>query len=397
MALEMLVSQETQLTLPPMFSSAPKATSSNAASLAGLPSPASSIARFANEQSAAAATKLTAHESACSTPPAQPRPSAGAGDMSVLPGLPLCLNPGLGVGPQVALPHAMLGACLIGSGTNPAHAMAASLLHHMQMMRSTEEALLQTFVAQQLAKGGDVAVPLTAPGIPVPGFPVAASSSMVYRPHGAPRLPDFMTTSCLADFGVKGTQPASTGKRFREPGLQVARKKRSYVKAACTQCRASHLACDDGQPCRNCTRNGCACERSEEVQVFVPPSLDEVHSGLDASKHGASVVITDTSEAGANGMTRKYVRAACSCCRKAHVACDNFRPCRACMRAGLPCEEVRSQRRRRYLPTARTTNFPPTACSEPSSPSLSAQDTEAPMSPSSSPERERSGSLNPNA
>ena len=46
--------------------------------------------------------------------------------------------------------------------------------------------------------------------------------------------------------------------------LLTARKRRVHVKSACASCKASHIACDEGQPCRNCVRRGCRCVRGQE-------------------------------------------------------------------------------------------------------------------------------------
>ena len=127
-------------------------------------------------------------------------------------------------------------------------------------------------------------------------------------------------------------------------GAEPAKRKRVYTKAACVSCRSSHLACDDGQPCRNCTKNGSKCERVEHTKIYVPPTLDEVlgtPSDGESTKSPSPAPSTDSNGA------RKYVKAACSCCRKSHLACDNYRPCRNCVRLELKCEEIRSQRRSR--------------------------------------------------
>eukprot|EP00961_Rhodomonas_salina_P122461 1649401-Rhodomonas_salina.1 len=140
-------------------------------------------------------------------------------------------------------------------------------------------------------------------------------------------------------------------KRSRSDGAgEPARKKRIYVKAACVQCRSSHQACDDGFPCRNCMRSGQRCERGEEVNYFVPPSVDAtLTEGMDCPKSPstASTKSSSPTQDSETGEGRRYVKAACSCCRKAHLACDNFRPCRNCSKSGQLCEQVRSQRRTR--------------------------------------------------
>ena len=41
----------------------------------------------------------------------------------------------------------------------------------------------------------------------------------------------------------------------------LPRKRRVHVKSACVSCKNSHIACDDQQPCRNCVRRGCRCQR----------------------------------------------------------------------------------------------------------------------------------------
>eukprot|EP00960_Hanusia_phi_P058613 763932-Hanusia_phi.AAC.8 len=141
----------------------------------------------------------------------------------------------------------------------------------------------------------------------------------------------------------KRTKPEDKLVEVMPGGAEPAKRKRVYTKAACVSCRSSHLACDDGQPCRNCTKNGSKCERIEHTKIYVPPTLDEViGSPSDAESNKSPSPAPSTDSAG-----RKYVKAACSCCRKSHLACDNYRPCRNCVRLELNCEEIRSQRRSR--------------------------------------------------
>ena len=45
--------------------------------------------------------------------------------------------------------------------------------------------------------------------------------------------------------------------------LHPDRKRRVCVKMACDSCKRSHIACDEGQPCRNCARRGCRCVRTQ--------------------------------------------------------------------------------------------------------------------------------------
>ena len=45
--------------------------------------------------------------------------------------------------------------------------------------------------------------------------------------------------------------------------LHPDRKRRVCVKMACDSYKRSHIACDEGQPCRNCARRGCRCVRSQ--------------------------------------------------------------------------------------------------------------------------------------
>jgi hypothetical protein len=81
-----------------------------------------------------------------------------------------------------------------------------------------------------------------------------------------------------------------------------------------------------------------------QVKVYVPPSVD-MQGPAAASAAGISPGKDVARSMELALMGRKYVKAACSCCRRSHLACDNYRPCRNCVRMGLNCEEVRSQRR----------------------------------------------------
>ena len=111
-----------------------------------------------------------------------------------------------------------------------------------------------------------------------------------------------------------------------EPGtFLTGQRKRVHVRSACLSCKASHIACDDRQPCRNCVRRGCKCER------VVSTAKKPATSCADALKSA----ISKASAAIASSTGRKYVKAACACCHKSHLACDEFRPCRNCVRLGL--------------------------------------------------------------
>jgi hypothetical protein len=150
------------------------------------------------------------------------------------------------------------------------------------------------------------------------------------------------------DYTSDDSSTSGTKRKERESSSESdssLHKKRMYVKAACNACRVSHIACDDSQPCRNCVRSGSHCQRMVPVKVYVPPSFE-----------GKRPPVEDAGDAGDGSgqnsrsielalMGRKYVKAACICCRRSHLACDNYRPCRNCVRMGVNCEEVRSQRR----------------------------------------------------
>ena len=241
--------------------------------------------------------------------------------------------------------------------SSQAQTFAASFLHQSPSSFLRSEQILQSLLAQQ--RQITASILSSSPMAAHTPFGACQSLATTAPPTFAsanPAPPNFMTTTCLADFiKILPHQPSSAaipkaGKRKREGKGQRSLEKRTYVKAACLQCRSSHLACDDGAPCRNCIRNGGSCERGEEVSLFIPPSLEQ-ESSAQANKATATRTPSAGSEAPteiSGAVARKYVKAACSCCRKAHLACDNFRPCRSCMHSGLNCEEVRSQRRRRY-------------------------------------------------
>jgi len=162
-------------------------------------------------------------------------------------------------------------------------------------------------------------------------------------------MPDRSSRSSV-DYTSDDSSTSGTKRKERESSADSdtsLNKKRIYVKAACNACRVSHIACDDSQPCRNCVRSGSHCQRMVHVKVYVPPSFE-----------GKRTPVADAGDAGEAGnssgqssrsielalMGRKYVKAACMCCRRSHLACDNYRPCRNCVRMGVNCEEVRSQR-----------------------------------------------------
>jgi len=228
------------------------------------------------------------------------------------------------------------------------------------------ELLMQTvFSSAQLC----AAASTVPPALGVPAFNVPANPA--YQPRiadhatwgmssavqtGHPRITvqhDSMDSSASAstihaDYTSDDSESTSSSGKRKERGgstdsesaLTCRRKRRIYVKSACNACRASHLACDSTQPCRNCARSGCRCERTQQPKVYVPPSVDDMHRNFAPAINKTSEDVTELALLG-----RKYVKAACACCRRSHLACDNYRPCRNCMRMGLVCEEVRSSRR----------------------------------------------------
>lgn len=121
-------------------------------------------------------------------------------------------------------------------------------------------------------------------------------------------------------------------------GMLTQRKKRVNVRTACLSCKSSHIACDDRQPCRNCVRRGCRCERplaSGKVPAVGGggdglPVVPKAAEGQDSMHYSTS---------------RKYVKTACSCCHRSHLACDEFRPCRNCTRLGLQAECLAESKR----------------------------------------------------
>ncbi|KAJ1469246.1 hypothetical protein T484DRAFT_1852386 [Baffinella frigidus] len=347
-------------------------------------------------------------------------------------GLPAALNPAVNPGllggdffgqqyPQTQILPPVMQMLKLPQADPSQSQFAARFLHQMQILRT--EQVLQSLLAHQrqlaarnmaasmaslpagqfsLQGGGDPHMPPSHPMAHMP-FGAAQSRAAAAPPTFAPvhhAPPDFMTTTCLSDFlkpknaqkaaPVQPTASPKAGKRARDGEGQASRKKRTYVKAACLQCRSAHLACDDtegGGPCRNCVRNGSTCERGEEVNLFVPPSLSSLeqasHDAGHATPHTTSSSPDDPNDP-SSAVGRRYVKAACSCCRKAHLACDNFRPCRSCMRSGQNCEIVRSQRRRlnqrRYLPSSDASS-PATPSPATLSPATLSPATQKPTSP----------------
>ena len=168
-----------------------------------------------------------------------------------------------------------------------------------------------------------------------------ARHPMMEMAYNVPPLSRSLSASTL-DYVSDGSGSGHSGKRSHRDmspdSDDAGRKKRMYVRAACSACRVSHLACDESQPCRNCVRSGSHCVRVVKDKFYVPPSVQ----GQGATTESGDTD-SNASEMGQTG--RKYVKAACTHCRRSHLACDNYRPCRNCVRMGLGCEKVRSQRR----------------------------------------------------
>lgn len=228
-----------------------------------------------------------------------------------------------------------------------------AVLQHAQKVQDENDTLKQLQQMQMqfgLPPPGGLPSPLRNLLLPSSGFnfggPASPSASLPFNVGQNLGLP--MMPASIHQMASAEGRPV---KRSRSDGAgEPARKKRIYVKAACVQCRSSHQACDDGFPCRNCMRSGQRCERGEEVNYFVPPSVDAtLTEGMDCPKSPstASTKSSSPTQDSETGEGRRYVKAACSCCRKAHLACDNFRPCRNCSKSGQLCEQVRSQRRTR--------------------------------------------------
>ncbi|EKX48961.1 hypothetical protein GUITHDRAFT_105045 [Guillardia theta CCMP2712] len=195
--------------------------------------------------------------------------------------------------------------------------------------------LIQQIIVQ---KSGVTQLKPVKPNLNVLGAQYAEMAHKTFSPISQPSTQDVKPSL------GKRSKPEEKLIEVTPGGAEPAKRKRVYTKAACVSCRSSHLACDDGQPCRNCTKNGSKCERVEHTKIYVPPTLDEVlgtPSDGESTKSPSPAPSTDSNGA------RKYVKAACSCCRKSHLACDNYRPCRNCVRLELTCEEIRSQRRSR--------------------------------------------------
>jgi hypothetical protein len=208
-------------------------------------------------------------------------------------------------------------------GVGIAHVLDALQREREQLNRKAlqNELLMQSFLSATTSVPR-VADPAMWPSMPI-GVESAFGSSFV---------------SPVADDSDDASSTCS-GKRTRRESSadsEGARKKRVYARSACEACRAAHLACDDSQPCRNCMRSGSQCHRTVRDKVYVPPSNNGFVSDRTPFATGSNS--PETSQ-------RKYVKAACMCCRRSHLACDNYRPCRNCVRMSLPCEEVRSQRR----------------------------------------------------
>lgn len=132
---------------------------------------------------------------------------------------------------------------------------------------------------------------------------------------------DNTAAECRSEESASGTKRHSPYSKERV----FSRKKRVHVKSACVSCKNSHIACDDAQPCRNCVRRGCNCDRTQ---------IDPLSSPSDKAPAPKAAKLPSKSR-NESECVRKYVKAACSCCHKSHLACDEYRPCRNCVRLGL--------------------------------------------------------------
>jgi len=220
-----------------------------------------------------------------------------------------------------------------------------SVVMLLQMLQREREQLKNQAMHNEFLMQTVLSTAATAPAARKPFAPQHADSSIWMQMTAGAEAYSAPAVASSVDY-TSDDSVASAGKRsHRESSPDdselAARKKRLYVKSACDACRSSHIACDESQPCRNCMRSGSQCQRTVQVKVYVPPSID---TKGDASAGGA--IHEDAARANELALLgRKYVKAACTCCRRSHLACDNYRPCRNCVRMSLQCEEVRSQRR----------------------------------------------------
>lgn len=245
-----------------------------------------------------------------------------------------------------------------GAEQAPNVAYLLQLLQHEREQLKTQamqnELLLRTVLSTAAPAAGPMLMPGDGLWHPM-GHGAGAMAAMPFPSGARPDMPPLQSsrdTSSVDNYASDSeSSSTSSGKRKeRESSADSEssmRKKRMYAKAACTACRVSHIACDDMQPCRNCVRSGSHCQRIDQVKVYVPPSFDaqgKMAPSAESSDAGAGIGQNARSIELAL-MGRKYVKAACMCCRRSHLACDNYRPCRNCVRMGVNCEEVRSQRR----------------------------------------------------
>jgi len=143
-------------------------------------------------------------------------------------------------------------------------------------------------------------------------------------------------------------------------GMLTQRRKRVHVRTACHSCKNSHIACDDRQPCRNCVRRGCRCERPLN-SAKVPAVGGDRQRVVPKAAEGQDSMRCSTS--------RKYVKTACSCCHRSHLACDEVRPCRNCVRLGLQGECLAESKRTEGCEKAsRASTAAASPCDPPGSP-----------------------------
>jgi len=250
----------------------------------------------------------------------------------------------------------------MGMAMAAAHAREPNMLYALQMLQREREQIRAQALHNELMMQSMLAT--TSTPAPIGAFQMSQGSDHgLWMPKASPFVAAHQSTM-QQSLGHISSHPSvdsrattndytsddsstSAGKRtHRESSVDsdaAARKKRMYVKSACNACRTSHIACDDSQPCRNCMRSGSQCQRMAELKVYVPPSVSGQQAKAPQAETPIPEDMTRTMELALLG--RKYVKAACTCCRRSHLACDNYRPCRNCVRMGLSCEEVRSQRR----------------------------------------------------
>ena len=104
---------------------------------------------------------------------------------------------------------------------------------------------------------------------------------------------------------------------------------------------------------RTCTGLQVDCVRHHLPSKDAPATNDQTSADNLPAERPASATSTSSQERKPEKavpqaeQSRRYVSSACAHCRQAHMGCSDTRPCGQCMRAGMVCTEVETDRRRR--------------------------------------------------